>query len=61
MGFYDHARPFSGHKVVAAGVEPAGWLLARLEKLGCDLAQGYHFSKPLPADEAKPFLVGPAA
>lgn len=49
-----------GIKIVAEGVETAGQL-ARLEELGCDLAQGYHFSKPLPADEVKPFLVGPAA
>lgn len=49
-----------GIKVVAEGVETAGQL-ARLEKLGCDLAQCYHFSKPLPAGEVKPFLVGPTA
>jgi diguanylate cyclase (GGDEF)-like protein len=38
-----------GLKVVAEGVEDEATLL-RLEKLGCDLAQGYHFSKPLPAE-----------
>jgi diguanylate cyclase (GGDEF)-like protein len=38
-----------GLKVVAEGVEDEA-TLHRLEKLGCDLAQGYHFSKPLPAD-----------
>ena len=38
-----------GLKVVAEGVEDEA-TLRRLEKLGCDLAQGYHFSKPLPAE-----------
>jgi len=33
--------------------------LARLTELGCDLAQGCYISKPLPADEVEPFLVGP--
>jgi len=37
-----------GLKVVAEGVEDEA-TLHRLEGLGCDLAQGYHFSKPLPA------------
>jgi EAL domain-containing protein (putative c-di-GMP-specific phosphodiesterase class I) len=32
--------------VVAEGVEDEA-TLHRLEKLGCDFAQGYHFSKPL--------------
>ena len=35
-----------GLKVVAEGVEDEA-TLHRLQKLGCDLAQGYHFSKPL--------------
>jgi EAL domain-containing protein (putative c-di-GMP-specific phosphodiesterase class I) len=38
-----------GLKVVAEGVEDEA-TLHRLEGLGCDLAQGYHFSKPLPAE-----------
>jgi EAL domain-containing protein (putative c-di-GMP-specific phosphodiesterase class I) len=36
--------------------------LHRLEGLGCDLAQGYHFSKPLPAEAFNKWLgvqVGP--
>jgi diguanylate cyclase (GGDEF)-like protein len=37
-----------GLKVVAEGVEDEA-TLHRLERLGCDLAQGYHFAKPLPA------------
>jgi diguanylate cyclase (GGDEF)-like protein len=38
-----------GLTVVAEGVEDEA-TLHRLEALGCDLAQGYHFSKPLPAE-----------
>ena len=39
-----------GLKVVAEGVEDEA-TLNRLAGLGCDFAQGYHFSKPLaPAD-----------
>ena len=38
-----------GLKVVAEGVESSeAW--RRLEELGCDLAQGFHVSRPLPAD-----------
>ena len=36
--------------VVAEGVETQGQL-DLLRKAGCDLVQGYHFSRPLPADE----------
>ena len=38
-----------GLKVVAEGVEShEAW--QRLAELGCDLAQGFHISRPLPAD-----------
>jgi len=37
-----------GLRVVAEGVETPDQL-ARLRELGCDLGQGYHFSRPLPA------------
>jgi len=38
-----------GLKVVAEGVEShEAW--RRLEELGCDLAQGFHVSRPLPSD-----------
>jgi diguanylate cyclase (GGDEF)-like protein len=36
-------------KVVAEGVEQEA-ILEKLSVLGCDVAQGYYFSKPLPAD-----------
>jgi len=39
-----------GLKVVAEGVETAAaW--AHLKALGCDFAQGYYLSKPVPAEE----------
>jgi EAL domain-containing protein (putative c-di-GMP-specific phosphodiesterase class I) len=38
-----------GLRVVAEGIEDAP-TLRRLARLGCDLAQGYHVSKPIPAD-----------
>lgn len=44
-----------GLKVVAEGVEDqAMW--DRLAALGCDVAQGYHISKPLPAEQFKAWL-----
>ena len=39
-----------GLTVVAEGVESAA-ILERLRTLACDEAQGYHISRPLPADE----------
>jgi len=47
-------------KVIAEGVETAehlDWLYAR----DCDEVQGYHFSKPVPADAARKLLVASAA
>jgi diguanylate cyclase (GGDEF)-like protein len=39
-----------GMRVVAEGVETAE-LLERLREFGCEYAQGYHISRPIPADE----------
>ena len=38
-----------GLKIVAEGVEDEA-TLQRLASLGCDLAQGYHLSRPLAPD-----------
>ncbi|MDP9479163.1 MAG: EAL domain-containing protein [Actinomycetota bacterium] len=47
-----------GLTVCAEGVETAGQE-ARLRELGCDLAQGNHFSRPLPGEEASRLLSDP--
>ncbi len=44
-----------GTKVVAEGVETES-VAVRLAELGCDLAQGYLFHRPSPADEARRYL-----
>jgi diguanylate cyclase (GGDEF)-like protein len=38
-----------GLKTIAEGVEDTA-TLTELDELGCDLVQGYHFSKPVPAE-----------
>ena len=44
-----------GLRVVAEGVEDgATW--SRLAALGCDLAQGFHLSRPLPAEQLADWL-----
>ena len=41
-----------GMEVVAEGVET--WAQAALlEEMGCDMAQGFHFARPLPPEEAE--------
>ena len=49
-----------GLEVTAEGVETAGQL-ACLRELGCDLAQGYYFSRPLPAGPVFGLLGSPLA
>ena len=40
------------------GVETEEQMLT-LKKLGCDIVQGYYFSKPVPAEEFKRFFSVP--
>ena len=42
-------------KVVAEGVETQG-ILDSLKELGCDIAQGYHIARPMPADNLLEWL-----
>ena len=45
----DLAHEF-GLVAVAEGVEDED-VIERLRAIGCDIAQGYHWSRPVPADE----------
>jgi len=44
-----------GLEVIAEGVESEGQATL-LREMGCDMAQGYHFSKPLPSEEIPALL-----
>jgi EAL domain-containing protein (putative c-di-GMP-specific phosphodiesterase class I) len=56
VGFtLDLARHLDLH-VVAEGIEDAA-TLTELVRLGCDLAQGYHIARPMPADRATEWLL----
>ena len=44
-----------GMEVIAEGVEDWGQA-ALLEEMGCDLAQGFYFSQPLPIEEVTNLL-----
>ena len=46
-----------GLPTIAEGVETAEQMLA-LRGMGCDLVQGYYFSKPLPAEEFEKLIPG---
>jgi diguanylate cyclase (GGDEF)-like protein/PAS domain S-box-containing protein len=48
-----------GLRVVAEGVESAA-VVDSLRVLGCDIAQGYHFARPVPADELGEWLAARA-
>ena len=43
--------------VVAEGIETKEQL-KRLRELGCDIGQGYYFSKPMPTEKVADFLMG---
>jgi len=45
-----------GMEVIAEGVETKGHV-ALLEEMGCDMAQGFHFERPLPHEAASEFLL----
>ena len=44
-----------GMEAVAEGVESEGQA-ALLKEMGCDMAQGFHFARPLPPEEVPGFL-----
>ena len=46
-----------GLTIVAEGVE-SEQALSALREFGCDLAQGYHLSRPIPAAALDPWLLG---
>jgi len=46
-----------GLRVVAGGVETA-CEADRLRQIGCLYAQGFHFSRPVMADEIERFMTG---
>jgi EAL domain-containing protein (putative c-di-GMP-specific phosphodiesterase class I) len=48
-----------GLRIVAEGVETAG-VLEEVRDLGCDVIQGYHTGRPLPAGELAASLSGAA-
>ena len=51
-------RPDARAATIAEGIETEPQRRA-LRALGCELAQGYLFARPLPADELEALLVGP--
>ena len=46
---------YLGVPTIAEGVETKEQLLA-LKEIGCDIVQGYYFSKPIPAKEFVKFI-----
>ena len=55
MGIVIDIARFLGVPVIAEGVETEEQMLT-LKEMGCDIVQGYYFSKPLPAEEFERFL-----
>jgi EAL domain-containing protein (putative c-di-GMP-specific phosphodiesterase class I) len=49
-----------GLRAVAEGIETEGQL-SSMRDLGCDLAQGYHFARPMPPDQLGELLTARAA
>ena len=49
-----------GFEVVAEGVETAS-VLDALREAGCDIAQGFHIARPMPADQLEEWLSAPSA
>jgi EAL domain-containing protein (putative c-di-GMP-specific phosphodiesterase class I) len=49
-----------GVVAIAEGIESSGQL-AQVRAVGCDLAQGFLFARPLPADECEALLADPDA
>jgi len=47
-------------KAIAEGIESDGQL-SELKAVGCDLAQGYLFARPAPAEQVTGMLAGDAA
>jgi EAL domain-containing protein (putative c-di-GMP-specific phosphodiesterase class I) len=45
-------------RVVAEGVETADQV-TRLKQVGCDLVQGYYFSRPLSPEAFRQYLLAP--
>jgi diguanylate cyclase len=46
-----------GLRCIAEGVETEA-VLARLHAFGCDVAQGYHIARPMPAGDVVPWVAG---
>ena len=46
-----------GLRTIAEGVETPD-LLQLLNDFSCDEAQGYHYARPMPADEFERYLAG---
>ncbi|HEV2566082.1 MAG TPA: EAL domain-containing protein, partial [Microvirga sp.] len=44
-----------GIEVVAEGVESA-FQATLLQRMSCDLVQGYHFGRPMPAEDVPSFV-----